>query len=165
MTSKLSALSAARHWNLAAALEARGARWSGIGLPSPRPWTPFGSEHLATLQRQRGHHGLGDAQTCAEDVVYRPVALLDFQHRNIRLPPGLEAAQTIGGADGPGRIGRTHRDHLIEREPEAEKARHHLGHTVHRADSSRHGEVGADAMRQQALVDDSPADVEAEVRL
>ena len=47
--------------------------------------------------------------------------------------------------------------------PEPEEARHDLGHAVHGVEPAGHREIGADAVREQALVDDAAADVEAEV--
>ena len=66
-------------------------------------------------------------------------------------------------ADRLRRIGGAHRDDLGQREPEPEKARHHLRHAVHGAEPAGDREVRADAVREQTLVDDAAADLEAEV--
>ena len=67
------------------------------------------------------------------------------------------------GADGPGGIGRAHGHDLGQGESEAEEARHDLRHAVHGVDAAGHGEIGADAVREQPLLDAAAADVEAEV--
>src|SRR5437764_4338547 len=134
-----------------------------IRPPAPRPGPEVRREDAALLDGQSRRERAIDAQRRAEDVVDHPGAVLQIEHGDVGLATDGQAAQARLGADGLGRVRGRHRDHLRQREAEAEEARHHLGHAVHGHLAPGHREIRADAVREQALVDDAPADVEAEV--
>ena len=118
---------------------------------------------LAALDRQDGHDGALRRTAVAKYVVDDPAAVDDVEHGHVGLLAHRQAAQAGVLADGAGRVDGAHLHHPREGETHRQEAGHHLGHAVDGADAARHGEVGTDAVRLHALVENPFADIEAEV--
>src|SRR4029453_11447876 len=132
-----------------------------IGPPAPGPRTVVRREHASLLEREVRRERAVHAQAGAEDVVDNPVAFLELEDGDVGLTPDLQLADAPPGADALRRIRRGHGDDLRDGEAEAEEARHDLGHAVHGHEAAGHREIGRDAVRQQALLEDLAADLES----
>ena len=66
--------------------------------------------------------------------------------------PRRQRADAVFLPQGFGRVQGTHRHHLLQGELQRQKAGHHFGHAVDGVLAAGQGQIGADAVRQQTLI-------------